>query len=248
LSDIGLEAEMPDKASNSDATYRELIQAFTNFLTVAIHTILYERGIYPQTSFLSARKYEFAVRQNRHPKVCKWINDAVDAAEAELLKCTVARLAVVIHDKQNTPLERFVFDVSRFPIVPSSEMDVSLQRMTADRTKLPILPMVDLEEQLRATMSRLSNCGSTLEPLPTGCTYTLAIELRDEANRPIGHPQPWIPAQPDLDQDITSNDQAQHTTTPIRSVRAGEMVFETWIDKLKSTSASSQDSMSTGMT
>jgi mitotic spindle assembly checkpoint protein MAD2B len=239
---------MPDKAANSDATYRELIQAFTNFLTVAIHTILYERGIYPQTSFLSARKYEFSVRQNRHPKVCEWINDAIDAAEAELLKCTVDRLAVVIHDKQNTPLERFVFDVSRFPIVPSSEIDVSLQRMTVNRTKLPILPMVDLEEQLRATMSRLSNCGSTLEPLPTGCTYTLAIELRDEASRPIGHPQPWIPAQPDLDQGITSNDQAQHTTTPIRSVRAGEMVFETWIDTLKSTSTSSQESTSTGMT
>jgi mitotic spindle assembly checkpoint protein MAD2B len=247
LSDIESRVEMPENSSNSDATYRELIQAFTNFLTVAIHTILYERGIYPQSSFLSARKYEFAVRQNRHPKVCEWINDAVDAAEAELLKCTVDRLAVVIHEKQNTPLERFVFDVSRFPIVPASEIDVTMQRMTADSTKLPILPMVDLEEQLRATMSRLSNCGSMLEPLPTGCAFTLAIELRDEASRPIGHPQPWIPAQPDPDQDITRNDQAQHTTTPIRSVRAGEMVFETWIDKLKSASTSSQGFASTGM-
>jgi mitotic spindle assembly checkpoint protein MAD2B len=129
---------MPEKSSNSDATYRELIQAFTNFLTVAIHTILYERGIYPQSSFLSARKYEFAVRQNRHPKVCEWINDAVDAAEAELLKCTVDRLAVVIHEKQNTPLERFVFDVSRFPIVPASEINGGSRRAAESYHEPPV--------------------------------------------------------------------------------------------------------------
>ena len=67
-------------------TYASLVSTFGSFLTVAIHTILYERSIYPETSFLSARKYNFPVRQNRHPKVCSWINDAVAAVEAELLK------------------------------------------------------------------------------------------------------------------------------------------------------------------
>lgn len=67
-------------------TYAALVSTFGSFLTVAIHTILYERSIYPETTFLSARKYNFPVRQNRHPKVCSWINDAVAAVEAELLK------------------------------------------------------------------------------------------------------------------------------------------------------------------
>ena len=67
-------------------TYQGLVGAFADFLIAAIHTILYERGIYPRESFLSARKYNFPVRQNRHPKVCKWIVDAVNAVETELLK------------------------------------------------------------------------------------------------------------------------------------------------------------------
>ena len=75
---------------NSDApvldTYQAVVSAFCDFLTVAIHTILYERNIYPQTSFLKARKYNYPVRQNRHPKVCKWIQDAVAAVEGEMLK------------------------------------------------------------------------------------------------------------------------------------------------------------------
>ncbi len=70
-------------------TYQAIVSTFSDFLTVAIHTILYERNIYPSTSFLSARKYNYPVRQNRHPKVCKWVQDAVAAVEAEILKvCT----------------------------------------------------------------------------------------------------------------------------------------------------------------
>lgn len=67
-------------------TYAALVSTFGTFLTVAIHTILFERSIYPETTFLTARKYNFPVRQNRHPKVCSWINDAVTAVETELLK------------------------------------------------------------------------------------------------------------------------------------------------------------------
>ncbi len=75
---------------NSEApvlyTYHAVVAAYSDFLTVAIHTILYERNIYPQTSFIKARKYNYPVRQSRHPKVCKWIMDAVAAVEAEMLK------------------------------------------------------------------------------------------------------------------------------------------------------------------
>ena len=75
---------------NSEApvlnTYQAVVSAYVDFLTVAIHTILYERNIYPQTSFIKARKYNYPVKQNRHPKVCKWIQDAVAAVEVEMLK------------------------------------------------------------------------------------------------------------------------------------------------------------------
>lgn len=67
-------------------TFQAVVAEFSEFLTVAIHTILYERDIYPRTSFLSARKYNYSVRQNRHPEVCKWIQDAVAAVEVEMLK------------------------------------------------------------------------------------------------------------------------------------------------------------------
>lgn len=85
---------------NSEApvldTYQAVVSAYSDFLTVAIHTILYERNIYPQTSFIKARKFNYPVRQSRHPKLCKWIMDAVASVEAEMLKVKKRLLCLVV--------------------------------------------------------------------------------------------------------------------------------------------------------
>lgn len=225
------ELQQPTRSIMADltATFRTLINSFTDFLTVAIHLILYERAIYPQTSFLSARKYNFAVRQNRHPKVCEWINDAIAAVEAELLRGAVDRVVLVIYSKYNKPLERYVFDASRLPQVSTADADTPLVRTEADGEKVPVLPLVDMEEQFRGTLSRLAYAASKLKALPTGCTFTVAIELKDEGEAPIRHPQPWMPVQPALEQE--TGGRAQNTTRPVRTVSAGEMTFEAWIEE-----------------
>lgn len=69
-----------------DETFAGLVASFSDFLLVAIHTIIHERQIYPSNLFLAARKYNHPVRQARHPRVCRWIQDAVNACSEELLK------------------------------------------------------------------------------------------------------------------------------------------------------------------
>ncbi|KAH9834372.1 mitotic spindle checkpoint protein [Teratosphaeria destructans] len=217
--------------AHDSPTFRTLITTFTDFLTVAIHTILYERKLYPQTSFLSARKFNFAVRQSRHPKVCEWINDAVGAVETELCKGTVDRIAVMIYTKEAKATERFVFDVSAFPAVPVAEMDTPLNRTGLNGEKMTVLPTVDMEEQFRATMTKLTNCGSILKILPDGCTFTVAIELKGDGNAPIGPPHAWMPVQQERRDDGGGDGRAISKAVPLRSVAAGEMVFETWIEE-----------------
>ncbi|KAI9865337.1 MAG: hypothetical protein M1824_003491 [Vezdaea acicularis] len=225
-------------------TYQALVSTFSDFLIVAIHTILYERDIYPQTTFISTRKYNCPVRQNRHPKVCKWITDAVAAVELELSKGAVARVAVIIYSRDSQPLERFMFDVSKFPSVPVAEITTPFEPLEdadakAGHTSPLDVSLVDIEEQFRAVMTKLSVCGSSLEKLPDGCSFTVCIELRDQAKPPLGHPQPWIPTQPSLQASSRTSkhmgsDLGGARTTPLRAVDAGEFRFECWIEEGKS--------------
>ncbi|KAI9782755.1 MAG: hypothetical protein M1835_003947 [Candelina submexicana] len=242
-------------------TYQALVTTFSDFLTVAIHTILYERNIYPRESFLSARKYNYPVRQNRHPKVCKWITDAVAAVETEILKGTVSRIAVVIYSPQCDPLERFMFDISTFPTIPPGEALTLFERASDDQISeeqsAPSVPEIDLDEQFRAVMSRLAVCGSTLGPIPEDCSFTVCIELKEKSEPPIGHPQPWIPAQPSLQpvgEDETTNTEEgpKHgryakgsdiggvRTLPVRAIEAGDFALEMWIEEGRAKGRSDQ--------
>ena len=45
--------------------------------------------------------------------------------------------------------------------------------------------MVDVNESLRGALRRIAYAGEKMKPLPAGCSFTLAVELRDKALAPI---------------------------------------------------------------
>ncbi|KAK0702027.1 DNA-binding protein [Lasiosphaeria miniovina] len=280
-----------------------LLTSFNSFLTVAIHNILFYRGIYPASTFLSARAYNLPVHQNRHPKVCSWIRDAVDAVAAQIAGGHVARIAVVVHspppaasdpssssessglaagDEQQrakrlpppgSVLERWMFDVSRFPAWPTGGSaggdapkamrdfgkmlsEQACHEQSRDNPPSNSRPpsnaaagalrdekvnWIDVDEQFRGALRRMAYAGEKMDSLPEGCTFTIAVELRDEALAPIGHPQAWIPAKPNLlspgvedrfgPTTEARNDLAGVKTMPVRSVEAGPLFFECWIEE-----------------
>ncbi|KAK6506387.1 hypothetical protein TWF506_011301 [Arthrobotrys conoides] len=167
-------------------TYANLITSFIDLLLLSIHTILYEREIYPSTLFIAARKYNHPVRQARHPLVCQWIQEAVDACAEELMKCAVDLIAVNIISSANKPLERFVFDVSRFPVVASTDIHSPFVVTDEDGNERVADTLVDLEEHMRAVITKLSYSTRKLGKLPKDCTFSVSMELKNEAMAPEG--------------------------------------------------------------
>lgn len=116
---------------------------------------------------------------------------------------------------------------------------------------------VNLSEQFRAALLALTTRTSVLAPLPPSCSFNISMELKDEGDidPPIGHPQPWVPVQPSLQKTgrkaAVRNENEEETVeagrrrekegtdlggvrvTPIRSVEAGVLSFETWVEEGK---------------
>lgn len=44
----------------------------------------------------------------------------------------------------------------------------------------------NVHEELRASIRKLAYAGEKMTSLPEGCTFTIAIELREEGEAPIG--------------------------------------------------------------
>ncbi|KAK0744988.1 DNA-binding protein [Apiosordaria backusii] len=191
-----------------------LLTSFNTFLTVAIHNILYYRRLYPQSTFLSTRAYNLPAHQNRHPKVCTWITDAVSSVASQLSTGQVSRIAV--------------------DSCSETTRDILLDH--------PALNTVDLNEQFRACLIKMAHAMEGLSSIPKGCTFTLAVELKDEAAAPIG--VDWIPAEPsgpsstdrkakgrDIHPPSRAETAATLKTTPVRVVEAGPLWFECWVEE-----------------
>lgn len=240
-----------------------LLSSFTNFLTVAVHSILYYRKLYPEATFLTARAYNLPVHQSRHPGVCSWIRDAVAAVGVQIRSGSARQVALVIHAADSFDVvERWIFDLQSFPATWGDRETFS-GPVDAAGGGDDAVNWTDINESLRGALSKISLAGQSRPDLPEGCTFTLGVELRDQAVAPIHvslrlpnphrvmkcrdpltwllrsqHPQLWIPAQPSL-QTPTENrpelgrDVGGTATTPIRSVQAGPLFFECWIEQGK---------------
>jgi mitotic spindle assembly checkpoint protein MAD2B len=223
-------------------------------LTVAVHTLLHHRALYPPSSFVAAR----------HRGVCAWVNAAVDAVEAQLLRCALRRVALVVFaPRDGAPLERFVFDLDRFPRVAARDRHVPFaprsggggdgdgeedgddarrweeeEEEDGERALRP----GNMAEQFRAALAALAFLPRRLAPLPAGCTFNLAVELRDDAAPPPEHPRPWVPVAASLQRHRPGGEEQLEgygadlggvLTTPVRAVEAGEMVFEMWVEEAR---------------
>lgn len=102
-------------------------------------------------------------------------------------------------------MEKYTFSTSRFPIVPISEhltpFSSPAPTYTAPAPSPPPPPPENLIQQFRATLARFNSILPRLSPLPADCTFTLAIELRENADTPVGVKagnggQPWIVSEP----------------------------------------------------
>lgn len=169
-----------------------LLSSFTTFLTLTLHTLLYHRALYPAATFLTARALNLPVHQSRHPGLCTWINDSVAAVSAQLRKGTVRRIAVTMHAaKSFDVLERWVFDVEAFPTWGDAGMEEEQEEeaflaagIEAEEDDESV-NWTDVNEALRGALRRVAHAAEMMPPLPAESTFTLAVELRDEAAAPI---------------------------------------------------------------
>lgn len=233
--------------SNLLTTQRALVDTICSFLTVATHHVLYLRRLYPPVSFLATRAYNYPVRQNRHPEVCTWIQDALAAVRDQLEKNTVETVAICIFECDNhRVLERWTFDLRSLPVVTKKDRDVPFDSIDDYELRKKV-NVTDLEASFRALFSRLDTVSGKMRPLPEGdgapeCSFTMTVEVKNGADRPVGRLQKeerkWVVAEPDPfnDEDSSRGDAktfASRTgkTHAVRRLEAGELRMEMFVEE-----------------
>ncbi|KAG2756406.1 DNA-binding protein [Suillus brevipes Sb2] len=187
--------------SETPLTWNQAVKGITEFIEVAIHTILYVRQIYPADLFVRRKKYDTPVFQSRHPALNEYISGTVKAVSDELVLGNVDKVVVVIEDRNRVALERFIFPVQNMIEVESYNKDTSVQ---------DAMSSAKLGQYFRSFLIKLNMIESQLGvlELPPGdeASFAVVLELKENTVPSASkddEPPPWVPAD------------RQHTTSGV---------------------------------
>ncbi|KAJ1301728.1 hypothetical protein OPQ81_008961 [Rhizoctonia solani] len=198
-------------------TFNQTVRELVEFLEVAIHTILFIRGVYPPDLFIRRRKWDAPVYQSRHPALNEYIAGAVGAVRDELLLGKVDKMVLVIKNGQDVALERFIFSLRTVVQPGPSEMS----RWNKDMVVQNSLPFLALPQHFRSFLVKLSLVEAQLGDLPPDddMSFGIFLEFQDGANPSANKgtdPPPWTAAHSQHTSAGTSDD------AQLRVVRALE--------------------------
>ncbi|KAG9301141.1 hypothetical protein G9A89_012524 [Geosiphon pyriformis] len=213
-------------------SYKANVDIFCEFLEVAIHFILYVRGVYPANLFVLRKKYDVPVHMSRHPHLTKYILELVLSCKAELEEGTLEKAALIIvnPNEGNKPIERWVFEVDKLVMFPDNLADARVEGA---------ISLFDLEQHLRGFFRKISVSDAILTPNPEGCTFKFVMALKD-GSKPasLENDCPWVPAEP------SEKYRAIHhpKIVPIKSVDTGLFKLQLFVQQNQEKVEPSKDS------
>lgn len=178
-----------------------------------MHTILYVRQVYPPEIFVRRKKFDTPVFQSRHPALNEYISGAIKAVGTEIVKENLDKVVVVIKDKQQNALERFMFSLEKMLEIESYNKDTTVDDAMTPGT---------LSSHFRAFLVKLNMIEAQLGLLESDedISFAILIELK-EGKEPTAKgedPAPWIPAD---NQHTTQGASEEAELHIIRSVHTG---------------------------
>ncbi|CAL1694960.1 unnamed protein product [Somion occarium] len=154
--------------SDAPLSFNQAVRGISEFIEVAIHNILY----------------------SRHPGLNDYISGAVKAVSDELAVGNVDKVIMVIKNKEEVPLERYIFAIQNMIQVEHFNKETSVEEAMTAST---------LGHYFRSFLVKLSMIESELGqyPLPDDLSFAIILELKDDKAPTVPQgkdPPPWVPA------------------------------------------------------
>ncbi|KAI7864035.1 hypothetical protein BDF14DRAFT_1838193, partial [Spinellus fusiger] len=103
-----------------------------------------------------------------HPGVSQYISDFVVCLQPVLAKKLCRSVSLTVVSMQQHPLEKFVVEID-------SLQEIAMNAREDEQA------LANTQQHIRACLLKLHACESMLSNITPGCTYTLAMETKEEA-------------------------------------------------------------------
>ncbi|GFP97876.1 DNA polymerase zeta processivity subunit [Phtheirospermum japonicum] len=184
----------------------EIARILVEFLEVAITSVVFLKGVYPNGAFERRRYMNVVIHKAIHPQLNEYIHSAVYGLKPFIEKGLVERVAVIFFDDGGVPIERFIF-----------KLDVNQCYGTT-------IEQADLEFSLRSFLIKLPVSEPLTKALPRNCRWEITAYFRSLPEAGTSRDADmWVP---------TDTKQWQHISqiVPIKSMRSEPLGLQLYLE------------------
>ncbi|KAH0494700.1 hypothetical protein TgHK011_008291 [Trichoderma gracile] len=176
------------------------------FFQYSIHTILFQRGVYPAEDFTAVKKYGLNMLVSADDQVKAYIKKIMSQLDKWMVGGKISKLVIVITDKDTGEhVERWQFDVqisapppkskskpsdtdSSNPPPPSSEQQ--LQQENSSSTSASLFaekdkPEAEIQAEIAAIFRQITASVTFLPQLTGDCTFNVLVYADADSDVPV---------------------------------------------------------------
>lgn len=162
-------------------TLRGSTETVVEFFGFAINSILYQRGVYPHSSFKSVPKYGLPMLVTTDPGLQRYLAEVLQGLHSWMLRCEVHKLVLVVtSEATGLTLERWAFDIQ----VDKENCVGEVRRTQAEA--------VTEQKEIQAIIRQICASVTFLPLLDESCTFDLLVYADREAEVPTA----WAESDP----------------------------------------------------
>ncbi|CAO3586049.1 unnamed protein product [Absidia cylindrospora] len=164
-------------ASDSRIALESTSDMVVEFFETSIHSILYQRGVYPPEDFKQTKQFGVSILMSINPELNAYLNEIIQQLKAWLTTNHINKLVLVIKSKElNETLERWQFDVK--------VMKKDNQSRSSNAS--PVDDSVNAAKQIRGIMRQIVASVSFLPILDDDdCTFNILVYASEDAEVPL---------------------------------------------------------------
>ncbi|KAK4642727.1 Mitotic spindle checkpoint component mad2 [Podospora bellae-mahoneyi] len=184
-----------DKSKVHKLSLKGSAKLVAEFFQYSIHTILFQRGVYPAEDFSAVKKYGLNMLVSSDDQVRSYIKKIMSQLDKWMLGGKISKLVIVITDKDTGEhVERWQFDVQIFKKASSSsksktstpigDENTGEERPTAtekekDKTE------AEIQQEIAAIFRQITASVTFLPQLSGNCTFNVLVYADADSEVPV---------------------------------------------------------------
>ncbi|KAH7313864.1 DNA-binding protein [Stachybotrys elegans] len=182
-----------DKTKTHKLSLKGSARLVAEFFQYSIHTILFQRGVYPAEDFTAVKKYGLNMLVSADDQVKAYIKKIMSQLDKWMVGGKISKLVIVITDKDTGEhVERWQFDVQIFQTTKSKKSSKTAQQdqENASAAASAAAPAVEkteaeIQAEIAAIFRQITASVTFLPQLSGDCTFNVLVYADADSDVPV---------------------------------------------------------------